>query len=342
MHQNFSSKFIFIRNPSILPLPLLRLFSGSGCRFSKVSCLFVFLISCTQSALASEKAVAASLARLANQVLITDVARSGDHLIAVGDRGHILLSTAGSEWRQIKNVPVNTMLTAVYFVDALGWAVGHDGVILHSQNSGLDWELQQFEPDLEQPLLDVFFTDAMNGYAIGAYGYSLRTRNAGKTWEEARLNEDDDWHLNAIAQAVDGTLVIVAESGNGYRSTDQGESWEAFSLDYGGSMFGLIASDDELVAYGMRGHIFSSSDSAQTWTEVKTKTLSSLFGAGHLTDGSLVIVGAKGAVMKRMQGTSQFIQSNHESGGDLAAVIVSSSGDVSVFGELGVMPLSSQ
>ena len=52
-------------------------------------------------------------------------------LVAVGDRGHVLVSAdQGATWEQIL-VPTRAMLTAVAFADAKnGTAVGHDGVIL--------------------------------------------------------------------------------------------------------------------------------------------------------------------------------------------------------------------
>ncbi len=54
-----------------------------------------------------------------------------------GERGIVLLSDdAGVSWRQAK-VPVSVSLTAVQFVDAeQGWAVGHLGVVLHTQDGG--------------------------------------------------------------------------------------------------------------------------------------------------------------------------------------------------------------
>ena len=54
-------------------------------------------------------------------------------LVAVGQRGHVVYSTdSGASWKQA-SVPVSSDLTAVFFVDdKQGWAVGHDGVILHT------------------------------------------------------------------------------------------------------------------------------------------------------------------------------------------------------------------
>ena len=69
--------------------------------------------------------------------------RAGDRLVAVGQRGHVVVSSdGGATWKQAQ-VPVSSDLVAVYFVDAKqGWAVGHDGVILHTADGGEYWELQ--------------------------------------------------------------------------------------------------------------------------------------------------------------------------------------------------------
>src|SRR5213080_621401 len=68
------------------------------------------------------------------------MARAGDRLVTVGQRGHILYSDdSGKNWQQA-SVPVSCDLTAVYFPSAKqGWAVGNDGVVLHSSDAGVTW-----------------------------------------------------------------------------------------------------------------------------------------------------------------------------------------------------------
>lgn len=79
----------------------------------------------------------------APQSLLLDVNRSGERLVAVGERGHILYSDdQGASWVQALT-PVSTQLNAVFFVDdKLGWAVGEDAVILHSSDGGTSWQKQ--------------------------------------------------------------------------------------------------------------------------------------------------------------------------------------------------------
>jgi photosystem II stability/assembly factor-like uncharacterized protein len=61
-----------------------------------------------------------------------DFAEGDQRAIAVGERGHVLVSESRSDWRQVEGVPTRATLTAVAAVGDHAWAVGHDGTILHS------------------------------------------------------------------------------------------------------------------------------------------------------------------------------------------------------------------
>ena len=76
--------------------------------------------------------------------MLLDIARAGQRLVAVGERGHILYSEDdGGHWVQAQ-VPTRVMLTRVFFIDdKSGWAVGHDGNVLHSSDGGISWQLQR-------------------------------------------------------------------------------------------------------------------------------------------------------------------------------------------------------
>ena len=80
----------------------------------------------------------AAPSRLADRSMMLAVARAGDRLVTVGERGRVLLSDdSGKTWRQAESVPVSVTLTAVTFADARsGWATGHAGVVLHTVDAG--------------------------------------------------------------------------------------------------------------------------------------------------------------------------------------------------------------
>ena len=131
----------------------------------------------------------AVLAPLAARSLLLGVTTLADgHVVAVGERGHVLVSDdAGHSWRQ-SPVPVSSTLTAVYFADALhGWAVGHDETILRTDNGGRRWQLSHFAPTRQQPLLGVWFDAAGHGLAVGAFATVYRSADGGRSWQPAGL-----------------------------------------------------------------------------------------------------------------------------------------------------------
>lgn len=257
----------------------------------------------------------------ASEVLLLDVAKAGDRLVAVGSRGHIVYSDdQGLSWIQAP-VPTRQLLTAVYFADEQhGWAVGHDSLILHTADAGETWVTQYRDPALEEsrddqdggllerPLMDVWFRDANTGFAVGAYGLFLRTDDGGASWEDLTfdIDNEDGFHYNAITEIAETGLFMVGELGTMYRSADYGDSWETLTdLPYDGSFFGASGTGEPnvVLAWGLRGNMFRSEDFGDSWEKVRLDTpnngpLESTLSSGSLSeDGRMVVVGIGGVVL---------------------------------------------
>ena len=232
------------------------------------------------------------------RLLLTDAARLGSRVVAVGDRGYIVISDDdGKTWRRTRS-PAAPLLTAVDFVDAKnGWAVGHDSVILASNDAGETWTQQFSAPAEQRPLLDVLFLTKDTGFAVGAYGAFYETVDGGKSWNPRKIIADDK-HLSAIVKAADGKLAIFGEAGTILLSADAGKTWTVVPPPYKGSFFGaLVAPDGALVTYGLRGRIFRSSDAGKSWKQVENPSVATLMGGSTLPDGALVIAGGAGTVL---------------------------------------------
>lgn len=241
----------------------------------------------------------AVIARLAPESLLLDVARSGERLLAVGERGHILVSSdGGASWTQAK-VPTRALLTGVYLLDSqLGWAVGHDAVVLRTRDGGTTWERVHYAPEDERPLLDVWFKDAEHGLAASAYGELLATSDGGDSWQRRAIRDGDDFHLNQIVAARDGTLYVAAEAGHLYRSDDGGGSWLALPSPYEGSFFGVLPlAEGPVLAFGLRGRLFASDDRGKSWTRIETATEATLLSGLEIGPGRFVIAGMEGTLV---------------------------------------------
>lgn len=270
-------------------------------------------------------AAPAELMPLAEQSLLLDGQVIGARLVVVGERGHILLSDdAGRSWRQ-QPVPTRATLTSVFFVDErLGWAAGHDAVILRTTDGGESWNKVYDDIAGQRPVLDLWFRDADTGYAIGAYGLLLVTTDGGETWQEKLFaterqdesavadtsSEDaaswfddpaalaEDLHLNQLRESASGRLYIAAEAGNVFRSDDGGRTWLLTAPPYEGSFFGLLPlAQESLLAYGLRGNLLFSPDAGETWTTEPTGTNATLNDAIRLQDGRIVVAGMDGILL---------------------------------------------
>lgn len=279
----------------------------------------------------------AIMAPLAPSSLMLDVAVAGDALIAVGERGHVLVSTdKGVTWQQ-SEVPTQSMLSAVFFHDAsLGWAVGHDSVILRTTDGGKTWELLNWAPEDETPLFDVWFADADNGFAIGAYGTFMVTSDGGETWDWEPIGEDD-WHLHKFAADDQGRYFIAAEAGMVYRSDDDGAAWAEIPPDYEGSFFGVLPlGGDTLLLFGLRGHLFRTEDAGESWQEIETGTVAMLNDGVRLEDGTVIIVGLGGTVLMSTDGGRAFDLHRQANRRGISSIVQTADDAVLLAGEFGV------
>ncbi|WP_284257597.1 WD40/YVTN/BNR-like repeat-containing protein [Acidocella aquatica] len=268
----------------------------------------------------------------ATQPLIA-LSRAGDHMVAVGVRGMVVTSDAsGTKWLQA-NVPVESDLVAVQFIDANnGWACGHNGVILHSTDGGHSWvrqldgnsartefeayynhkiaagdaalstylaEIQlNFDAGPTLPWLSVWFDDAQTGYVVGSFGDLAITRDGGKTWQPwlDHIDNPNFYDLNAIRN-IGGQLYIVGEQGGVYVFDPAAQKFVARPTGYDGSLFGITGTAQAVVVFGMRGNIFYSGDQGKTWNKSSSAASSSIMAGAVLADGRFVLVNVAGDIL---------------------------------------------
>ena len=265
---------------------------------------------------------------------ILAASRAGTRIVAVGERGVILISDDdGSSYRQAKSVPVSSTLNGIWFADATtGWAVGHWGAILRSSDSGETWAVQRSDTQVDQPLFSVHFINKDEGWAVGLWSLMLHTIDAGAHWTTVTLPpppgvKNANRNLYEMFASAKGTLFIACEQGRILRSSDRGVTWQYVETGYAGSFWsGLSLADGTLLVGGLRGTIYRSADDGKSWNAIATPFKSSITGMVQLNDNSVRTVGLDGVSMiSKNDGASfQGLQkSNRET---LTAVIDSGKG----------------
>ena len=294
------------------------------------------------------------------------LARTGNRLVAAGERGLVLFSDDGGHaWTQAR-VPVQVSLTALRFVDErTGWAVGHLGAILRTDDAGARWTLQldgvraaqirldaaiaaggepaiararqAVEDGPDKAFFDVDFADHRNGIAVGAYGMAFATRDGGATWVPltARLPNPKGLHLYGV-RFVGSAVFIIGEQGLLLRSTDGGANYLALASPYKGSFFGLVASRGVLVAYGLRGNAFRSVDQGENWTPIDTGVPVSLSAAVDLGADGLVLLSQTSDVLISRDGGNRFSRTPAREPVPATAIVVNAHGELVIAGLRGL------
>lgn len=286
--------------------------------------VLTFLLLCSaQLITADEQAV---ISPLAHKSLLLASSKYGPLTVVVGERGHILYSHDTKNWAQA-SVDTKATLTSVIMLDEKnGWAVGHDAVILKTDDGARIWHKVFSDVDEQAPLLDIYFRDALNGMAIGAYGLMYLTHDGGVNWQKTDLKllyknkdvdsefqdeftETEDLHLNAISYAGDHRFYIAAEAGRIFRSDDDGQSWLDLSSPYRGSFFGVLPLSYKCVlVYGLRGHLYHSSNAGDSWIKIETGTEEMLTDAKILSNGDIVVVGLAGTMILSKDNGNSFLK----------------------------------
>jgi photosystem II stability/assembly factor-like uncharacterized protein len=267
--------------------------------------------------------------------LFNNVATAGSRLVAVGERGRILLSDdAGHSWRQAP-APVSTNLVAARFATpALGWVAGQMGVILKTQDAGESWRLVldgfraanamlgeaqaaiAAAPDdgaaqaalqnaqslvsfgASVPMLAVAPLSDTHILAFGAYGLALESLDGGETWRgnAARVPDPQGLHIYGALEA-EGVLVAVGEQGLLLHGAADGVLVAAAS-PYQGSLFGVVGlAADNVIAFGLQGTVLQSADRGATWRSLQAVSANAILCGQALQGGRVALGDASGNLL---------------------------------------------
>jgi len=275
----------------------------------------------------------AVISQRAAQSVLLGIAQAGKRLVAVGERGIVMVSDDdAAKWRQV-SVPVSVTLTAVHFADDKhGYAVGHSGTVLATADGGETWahvldgrqaarislaaaqasgnaaalrDAERMVADgPDKPLLDLLVLDARRVIVIGAYGMTYSTTDGGQNWTSwaDRLDNPRGLHLYAIRRHGE-RILVSGEQGLVRLSQDGGQTFAAVKTPYDGSFFTAeLSSADEIVVAGLRGNMLRSLDNGANWKQITTPDAASITGSALRADGSLVLVNQAGMVLSESKG----------------------------------------
>jgi photosystem II stability/assembly factor-like uncharacterized protein len=256
-------------------------------------------------------------------------AHAGSRIVAVGERGLVLLSDdSGLNWRQAQ-VPVSVTLTAIQFVDQhQGWAVGHAGVVLTTVDGGNSWTrqfdgraaadlilraakasgdavalkeaLRMVADGADKPFLDLHFFDSRRGLAVGAYNLAFVTEDGGSTWRYFGQLLDNPKALHLYVVRAEGdTLLIAGEQGLVFMSTDCGRNWRRITTPYKGTFFTAeLLGGGHIVLAGLRGNLWRSTDGGAGWARIASPAPVSFTASARINTQEVLLANQAGALFR--------------------------------------------
>ena len=228
------------------------------------------------------------------RLLLLDAERFGNRIVAVGDRGYIVLSDDhGAHWRRAK-APNAPLLTAIDFLDdQLGIVVGHDSVILASRDGGETWTARKITAD-DKHFNAILELGEGSLLILGEAGTILSSTDWGKHWSP--LASPYKGSLFGALVTDDGAVVAFGMRGRIYRSTDKGKTWKQVDNPSTATLIGgEKLPDGAIVLAGSAGTALVSRDQGRSFVPITTGTTRGFAKPILAAPDALLLLGEAGA-----------------------------------------------
>src|SRR5215475_4691951 len=175
---------------------------------------------------------------------------------------------ANREWEWQNPLPQGNAISAIRFAaDKMhGWAVGADGVILHTADGGFRWESQYTRQ--VGSLNGIWVNDRRRAIVVGSRGLVLRTTNGGQRWIRVQTSLKD--HLYSVGFAPDDSSRgwAVGSYGSIIATTDAGLTWVQQKSPTSAHLYSVAFANKTLgLAVGDHGTLLRTTDGGAHWKE---------------------------------------------------------------------------
>jgi photosystem II stability/assembly factor-like uncharacterized protein len=331
----------------------------------------------TPPALANDAVTAAldrpaTITRLAQSGLFTAVAGAGARLVAVGERGRIMISDdSGVTWRQVPS-PTSVTLTGVVFVTpASGWVLGQMGVVLHTGDGGLTWSRQldgiqanqaamaEAKADVAKlgnndttaaimqnaqalmgggpsvPFLALLPLTALHLLLAGGFGLALESQDGGVHWSSVAggMANPNGLHIYGLVRDQN-EVFAVGEQGLALEGENAMPA-KPVATPFPGTFFGaLVTPGHSLIFYGLQGTVLRSKDAAATWQQPPSGVADAIDAGLVLHDGSVLLGDVAGTLLVSHDDGKTFAL--HQAGEPVAGLAQAPDGSLIAAGPFGL------
>ncbi|ASP48449.1 WD40/YVTN/BNR-like repeat-containing protein [Cognaticolwellia beringensis] len=255
---------------------------------------------------------------LASKSVLMAMIPMNNTILAVGERGHIISWKDNADWQQ--QSPVSVSITNVTLLsDGSKIAVGHDGVILKTENNSSTWrkvftgaeltKLKIAQLKKQHAALKLVINATQDEDELEELTYQLEDLAFALEDNQIELESGPNKPLLSVTRTASDLLFATGAYGTLLTSNDKGETWTLISkrLD-NPDKFHLnsiiTTSNDHLYIVGENGMGFQSTNQGKTWSSMALPYYGSLFGIIAHAEKSkqLVAFGLQGNLMVSLDG----------------------------------------
>ncbi len=255
---------------------------------------------------------------------------------AAGFDGLIESTNEGETWSAKLN---GYCLFDVFFLNTKGWAVGLNGNIFQTTDSGENWE--QISSGYSFRLEKIFFADENNGYILGS-GYLLKTIDGGKTWS---LLQPTEHVIQSMYFVNRDTGWVAGGEGIIFKTKDGGATWENQQLNdikYGTltSLFFIDEHTGWACGSGLDrdgGIILKTEDGGEQWKLQQSGFNTFVYSVCFTNVNDGWAVGDEGIMFSTINGGSNWVQEGSGTLSDLYNVSLESNNGGWAIGNDGVI-----
>jgi photosystem II stability/assembly factor-like uncharacterized protein len=255
--------------------------------------------------------------------------------MAVGSVGTLMnTSNGGASWSHTNKITYYNIVTglpqnmelviySIYFTDrSWGYAVGNNGLIIHSSDGGSTW-LRQFA-GTSSNLQSIYFINSNVGWIAGWDGVILKTTDGGASWITQISNTQAQMHSIYFANADTGWAVGERGVSGGasiaelLRTTDGGATWDKINLGINNRLWGLRFNPKSKYCYitGWSGYIGKSIDYGSTFVRTSTDMSILIYSVDFPSEKIGYAAGEYGTLLKSTNGGDTWnnlptVQSDH-------------------------------
>jgi photosystem II stability/assembly factor-like uncharacterized protein len=198
-------------------------------------------------------------------------------------------------------------LNSILMNGVVGWAVGDLGTVLHTVNSGYDWEMVDLKTSVN---LNSIYMNEITGDAwiVGDNGTIFYSDDSGVTWSKQYSGTQKD--LYSIS-AIEGVCPWICGNDVILTSIDHGENWQMIACPFHTWFWEISQKDcNEAWVCGNEGLLISTKDRGATWQSHSAPTTFTLLGIDVVPNGDYRACGNQAVIIRSSDGGETWVKEN--------------------------------